>query len=85
MVLYALEIAERDPFSKVCVVSPDTDVFLLFISMYPHLCKDIIFKTGSGDNLGEIDFGASYEALDPKYSSAILAFHAFTGCMRPDR
>ena len=55
MVLYALEIAERDPFSKVCAVSSDTVVFLLFISMYPHLCKDIIFKIGSGDNLREID------------------------------
>ena len=43
--LHTLEIAERDPFSKVCVVSPDTDVFLHFISMYPGLCKDIIFKT----------------------------------------
>ena len=80
MVLYALEIAERDPFSKVCVVSPDSDVFLLFISMYPRLCKDIIFKTGSGDNLRETDIGAAYEALDPKHSSAILSFHAFTGC-----
>ena len=80
MVLYALEIAERDPFSKVCVVSPDTDVFLLFISMFPRLCKDIIFKTGSGDNLREIDIDAAYEALDPKHSSAILGFHAFTGC-----
>ena len=80
MVLYALEIADRDPFSKVCVVSPDTDVFLLFISMYPRLCKDIIFKTGSGDNLREIDIDAAYEALDPKHSSAILGFHAFTGC-----
>ena len=36
MVLYALEIAERDPFSKVCVVSPDTEVLILFISMYPR-------------------------------------------------
>ena len=71
---------QKDPFFKVCVVSPDTDVFLLFISMYPRLCKDIIFKTGSGDNLREIDIGAAYEALDPKHSSAILGFHAFTGC-----
>ena len=55
MVLYVLEIAERDPFYKVCVVLSDTVVFLLFISMYPRLCKDIIFKIGSGDNLREID------------------------------
>ena len=79
MVLYALKIAERDSSSKVCVVSPNTDMFLPFISMYPHLCKDIL-KTGSGDNLREIDIGAAYEALDPKHSSANLGFHVFTGC-----
>ena len=32
------------------------------------------------NNLREIDIGAAYEALDPKHSSAILGFHAFTGC-----
>ena len=48
--------------------------------MFPRLCQDIIFKTGSGDKLREIDIGAAYEALDPRHSSAILSFHAFTGC-----
>ena len=30
--------------------------------------------------LREIDIGATYVALDPQHSSAILGFHAFTGC-----
>ena len=76
MVLYALEIGERDPFFQIMRVAS----LYQYVPPFNGLCKDIIFKTGSGDNLREIDIGAAYEALDPKHSSGILGFHTFTGC-----
>ena len=40
IILQGLHVAENNQFREVCIVSSDTDVFLLLL----HLCKDNIQK-----------------------------------------
>lgn len=110
LILHAIDVARSDPFQKLIVQSPDTDVFLLLIYYQRSLCNHTIFKTGisfnyihfkcsnkepergvknfdtifiltgRGKDIREIDVTAAYEAVGPEIASAILGFHAFSGC-----
>ena len=73
--------------SEVCILSPDTDVFLLLIQFYPQLCASTIFRTGKTTNIRDIDIdiGIMYETLGPSHAEALLGFHAFTGCDQTGR
>ena len=110
LILHAIDVARSDPFQKLIVQSPDTDVFLLLIYYQRRLCNHTIFKTGisfnyihfkcsnkepergvknfdtifiltgRGKDIREIDVTAAYEAVGSEIASAILGFHAFSGC-----
>ena len=76
ILLHALSL---DKMEKVVVESPDTDVFLLMISMYHLLPPNISFKTGKGEKTRDIYIGLVCQALGEKHALALLGFHALTG------
>ena len=83
IILHALDVAKRDPFSSLTVFSPDTDVFLLLLYFYQSLCNVTLFQTGTKNNVRIINVGSVFEALGEKKTKAILGFYAFTGCDLP--
>ena len=76
LLLHALSI---DRHAEVVIASPDTDVLLLMIQMYPSLPCDIIFLTGKSNLRRNIPFQPVYNKLGHRRASAILGFHAQTG------
>ena len=76
MLLHALSI---DKHAEVVIASPDTDVFLMMIQMYPSLPCDISFLTGKGNLKRSIPVQPVYNKLGHKRASAILGVHALTG------
>ena len=80
MILVALHLSAQNPFSELYISSPDTDVFLLLIHHFPEVCSHTIFRTGRGENVRDINVVAAFEAIGEKHASAILGFHAITGC-----
>ena len=49
MILHAIDVAACNPFRRLIVSSPDTDVLLLLIHYYASIPSDTQFLTGSGD------------------------------------
>lgn len=80
LVLHAIEVAQRSPFTECVIYSPDTDVFLLLVHYYPKLPPATKFQTGRGNDSRLIDIGNCFEAIGPLRASAVLGFHTFTGC-----
>ena len=80
LILQPKLVCDMNPFCEVYISSPDTDVFILLIHFYPHLCPATTFWTGKAPNIRDIDICKIYESLGPKHADAILAFHTFTGC-----
>lgn len=76
MLLHAMDVAHLNPFLHVRITSPDTDAFLFLIYCYPQLQVMVLFESGNH----KINIGAAYEIVGPEKSSALLVFHAFTGC-----
>lgn len=76
LLLHAVTIS-RD--AEVVINSPDTDVFLLMIYMYPSLPPATSFLTGKGKLKRSISLQTIYDKLGENHASAILGFHAFTG------
>ena len=68
-----------DRHEEVVIASPDTDVLLLMIQMYPSLPFDIIFLTGKSNLRRNIPFQPVYNKLGHRRASAILGFHAQSG------
>ena len=61
--------------------SPDTDVLLMLIYYYPQqLCLKTVFKGRKGKDIRKTDIGQACQAITTRYASALLCFHAFTGC-----
>jgi len=85
IILQAKHVADTNPFSELFIVSPDTDVFLLLIHYYPQLCVSTTFRTGTGNNLRDINIRDMYEAVGPHHADAILGFHVFSGCDQTGR
>ena len=80
IVLHGVDVARKNPLQDLLVVSPDTDVLLFLIAFYKSLCANTVFKTGKGNSIRYLDVGTMYEALGEERASALLGFHAFTGC-----
>ena len=76
MVLHAMDVAHLNPFRYVRIMSLDTDAFLFLIHYYPQLQGMVLFESGNH----KMNIGAAYEIVGPEKSSALLLFHAFTGC-----
>ena len=72
--------------SECIVFSPDTDVFLLLIHLFPELSQQgTIFRTGRGDQLRDISISQCYETIGPERAKALFRFHALTGCDQTGR
>ena len=61
------------------VSSPDTDVLLLQVHMYPHLPVSTVFLTGKGRLKRNISVCNIHNNLGQKRNSALLGLHALTG------
>ena len=76
IILQGLHVAENNQLHELCIVSPDTDVFILLLHFFPKLCTKAIFRRCTGK---DIEVAQSYEALGANHTEAILGFHIFTG------
>ena len=47
LLLHGADVSARNPFTKLHIYFPDTDVFLRTIHKFPILCANTEFKTGS--------------------------------------
>ena len=47
LLLHAADVSARNPFTKLLIYSPDTDVFLLTTHRYPVLCANTSFSTST--------------------------------------
>ena len=79
MILHAIDVAACNPFRRLIVSSPDTDVLLLLIHYYASIPSDTQFLTGSGDKTRLISISKAQQSL-PNRWSCLLGFHAFTAC-----
>ena len=52
----------------------------MLIYYYPQLCLKTVFKERKGKDIRKIDIEQAYQAITPRCASALLGFHAFTGC-----
>ena len=77
MLLHAANVP-KDVDLVVC--SPDTDVLMLLVHMFPMLPDSTKFLTGKGRLKRLISVKSIYSHLGQKYASALLGLHAFTGC-----
>ena len=76
IVINALDVSKRDPFTDVVISCSDTDVLLILIHYYEQLTSSIVFKTTVHSYLvAEI-----YKNLSPSIRHALSGFHTFTGC-----
>jgi hypothetical protein len=76
LLLHAITVPRE---AELVVSSPDTDVLLLLVSMYPHLPVSTVFITGKSKMRRCISIGKIYNSSGEKRASALLGFHAFTG------
>ena len=75
IVLHAIDVCRRDPFSELTISCSDTDVLLILLNYFEQLPSTTIFKTTEHCyNLRQI-----FERFTPRVCKALLGFHAFTG------
>lgn len=75
IVLHAIDVCKRDPFSELTISCPDTDVLLILLNYFDQLPSTTVFKTTEHRyNLRYI-----FEQFTPWVCKALLGFHAFTG------
>ena len=67
--------------SRIVFQSPDTDVAVLCTAHFNKLlCAELWFKMGVHDNLRFIPIHQACQKLGQLLSSALVGFHALTGC-----
>lgn len=66
----------------VVVRSPDTDVFILLISLKSSIPSSLMFDTGTQNHRRVISIDNVVDGLGPSLSEALIGFHAFTGKLR---
>ena len=76
IVLHALDISKRDPFSELVVFCSDTDVLLILLHYFDKLSSSTIFKTINR----ELVLRKIYENLARSVCKALLGFHPISGC-----
>ena len=75
IVLHAIDVCKRDPFSELTISCSDTDVPLILLNYFEQLPSTTVFKTTKHCyNLCQI-----FERFTPRVCKALLVFHAFTG------
>ena len=75
IVLHAIDVCRRDPFSELTISCSDTDVLLILLNYFEQLPSTTIFKIKEHCyNLRQI-----FERFTPRVCKALLGFHTFTG------
>ena len=77
--LRAKNVADIYPNCEICILSPDTDVFLLAIYIYQKLSPKLVFRTGNARDVRDIDTGKVCNSLSANYTVAILGSPSVTG------
>jgi len=75
-ILHAVSVPHE---TELVVSSPDTDVLLLLVHMYPHLPVSTVFLAEKGKLKRTISVCNIYNNLGQKRASALLGFHGLTG------
>ena len=65
--------------TRIDIVSPDTDVFVLALRRHADLCEDKRFVTGRGQRHRKIPLCSIVRALGPARIAALSGFHAWSG------
>ena len=78
MMLHALD-ATADGATEIQIHSPDTDVFIMSLRWYPHLCKNTSFVTRKGQNHRLINLSPIVQSLGERKLAALRALHAISG------
>ena len=71
LLLHATTISDD---AELTISSPDTDVFLQIIRMYPKLPKKVFFLTGKSKQRRKIPIRPIYEKIGPKASCSPFRF-----------
>ena len=79
LILHAIDASKDSSVKQLDVCSPDTDVLLLLLYWYPHLCTKTRFLTGKVSTKRLIRVKPLYTALGEEKAIALLGFQAFTG------
>ena len=75
IVLHAVDVFGRDPFSELTISCSDTDVLLILLNYFEQLPSTTIFKRIEHC----YDLRQIFERFTPQVYKALLGFHAFTG------
>lgn len=78
LILHAVHAAARGA-TRICVHSPDTDVFILALRRYRELCYDVQFVTGTGQRHRGIELPSTAEALSNAKIAALPALYVLSG------
>ena len=81
IVLHAIDVTKRDPFSELVILCSDTDVLLILLHYFESLCTSTIFKTVNR----EFVLRKIHCQLSLNVCKALLGFHAITGCDQTGR
>ena len=76
IVLHAIDVCKRDPFTDLVISCSDTDVLLILLYYFDELSSSTIFRTTQHD----ITLQLIHENIGPHMCKAILDFHAISGC-----
>ena len=75
IVLHALGVTQRNPYSERLISCSDTDVLLILLHYFEDICSSTTFKARNK----EIYLRTVYETLGKEICKALLGFHSFTG------
>ena len=88
MILHAKHVSNS--YDRILIASPDTDVFVLCVSLQNYIDRRIYFLTGMKNSRRIIDIKAVREkfvmsinvcnATDELFVASIIGFHSFMGC-----
>ena len=76
IVLHAIDVTKRDPFTDLVVLCSDTDVLLILLHYFEKISSSTIFETADHKYI----LHQIYENLGPVFCKALLGFHALSGC-----
>lgn len=66
--------------SDVIICSPDTDVFIIGLTLQHLINAKLFFNTGRGSNLRTISFASLSQNISSEVCGALIGLHCFTGC-----
>ncbi|GFO29333.1 hypothetical protein PoB_005583800 [Plakobranchus ocellatus] len=80
IILHCMYASQQPTTERVIVRPPDSDVFLLPLSLSDAINKPLIFDTGSGNNRRQLNITDLAATMSKRLCDAIIGLQAFTGC-----